>query len=237
MAKRKASKRPRKTNARAPRKAAPARRAVEAALAGIAHDIRTPLTGIMALAELLAASDIGAREREWAKAIKSGADHLAVLSSLIVDAARADAARLVLRHEPFSPRALAETVGQALVARAGNRNVTAKIEIASDLPALVSGDALRLRAALENLGDNAVRNSPMTAASPSAPLRTGARRRVPFDFHGDRQRHRHERRGNENCCSGPSRRRARRSRGATAAPASGWSSSSASPRRWAATSR
>jgi len=28
-------------------------RAVEAALAGIAHDIRTPLTGIVALAELL----------------------------------------------------------------------------------------------------------------------------------------------------------------------------------------
>ena len=40
--------------------------AVEAALAGIAHDIRTPLTGIVALAELLASSDLGAREREWA---------------------------------------------------------------------------------------------------------------------------------------------------------------------------
>ena len=53
MAKRKASRRSRKAKAR-PRKAAPARRAVEAALAGIAHDIRTPLTGIMALAEELA---------------------------------------------------------------------------------------------------------------------------------------------------------------------------------------
>ena len=53
--------------------------AVEAALAGIAHDIRTPLTGIVALAELLASSDLGAREREWADAIKSGADHLAAL--------------------------------------------------------------------------------------------------------------------------------------------------------------
>src|SRR5262249_8238866 len=49
--------------------------AVEAALAGIAHDIRTPLTGIVALAELLASSDLGAREREWANAIKSGANH------------------------------------------------------------------------------------------------------------------------------------------------------------------
>src|SRR5947209_14455686 len=94
MAKRRLSKR-RKTKPRL-RKTAPAGRAVEAALAGIAHDIRTPLTGIVALAELLAASNIGQREREWANAIKSGADHLAALSSLIVDAARAETAKLVL---------------------------------------------------------------------------------------------------------------------------------------------
>ena len=78
MAKRKTLKRPRPVRAR--KKKAPARSAVEAALAGVVHDIRTPLTGIVALAELLAASDLGAREREWAAAIKSGADHLAVVA-------------------------------------------------------------------------------------------------------------------------------------------------------------
>src|SRR6202140_223850 len=104
MAKRKANKRAK----RKPRKT----RAVEAALAGIAHDIRTPLTGIVALAELLASSGLGAREREWANAIKSGADHLAALTTLIVDAVRADAVGLVSHNEPFSPRALAEAVAQ-----------------------------------------------------------------------------------------------------------------------------
>jgi CheY-like chemotaxis protein/nitrogen-specific signal transduction histidine kinase len=156
MAKLKASKRPRK----APTTEVPDARAVEAALAGIAHDLRTPLTGIVALAELLASSDLRAREREWANAIKSGADHLAALTSLIVDAARADAAGLVLRSEPFSPRALAEAVAQGLAARAGNKSVTADIAISPDLPVLVGGDALRLRAALENLADNAVKFTP-----------------------------------------------------------------------------
>jgi CheY-like chemotaxis protein len=132
-------------------------RAVEAALAGIAHDIRTPLTGILALAELLATSHLGQRERDWANAIKSGAEHLAALTTLIVDAAKAEAAGLVLRHEPFSPGALAETVGQVLGARAGNSNLKSETLIAPDLPALVAGDALRLRAALENLADNAVK--------------------------------------------------------------------------------
>jgi CheY-like chemotaxis protein len=131
-------------------------RAMEAALAGIAHDIRTPLTGIVALAELLAASDLGARERGWANAVKSGADHVAQLATLIVDAVRAEAKGLVLRDEPFSPRALTEAVGEALVARAGNKSVAAET-IMGTLPPLVSGDLLRIRAALENLADNAVK--------------------------------------------------------------------------------
>src|SRR4029453_13968176 len=88
--------------------------AVEAALAGIAHDIRTPLTGIVALAELLASSDLGPPEREWANAIKSGADHLAALSTLIIDAAKESAKGLVFRDESFSPVEIAETVGAAL---------------------------------------------------------------------------------------------------------------------------
>ena len=102
-------------------------RAIEAALAGIAHDIRTPLTGIVALAELLATSDLGAREREWANAVKSGADHLAALATLIVDAAKADAKGLVLRSEPFSPRALGEAVGIALAARANNKAIKSEV--------------------------------------------------------------------------------------------------------------
>jgi CheY-like chemotaxis protein/nitrogen-specific signal transduction histidine kinase len=146
---------PRRTRSRAAKPPSP--RAIELALAGIAHDVRTPLTGIVALAELLASSDLGQREREWARAIKSGADHLAALTSLIVDAARADMRGLSLRREPFSPRVLAETVGEALTARAGNKNIAAEIALADDLPAMVEGDALRLRAALENLIDNAVK--------------------------------------------------------------------------------
>ena len=193
MAKRTAKKRPRRRaplrrNARVarrpkpPKAQAPTARAVEAALAGIAHDIRTPLTGIVALAELLASSDLGQREREWANAIKSGADHLAALSSLIVDAAKADAAGLTLHREPFSPRLLAETVGEALTARAANKHVETAVTIAPDLPAMVAGDALRLRAALENLADNAVKFTAEGTVSFSAAAEPAARNRLRLVF-------------------------------------------------------
>ena len=185
MAKRTTKKQPRKARPRAAKK--PHRRAVEAALAGVAHDIRTPLTGIVALAELLASSDLGSRERAWAAAIKSGADHLAALTTLIVDAVKADAKGLTLQHEPFSPRRLAEAVAAALTARAGNKGIKTAIALASDLPALVAGDALRLRAALENLADNAVKFTgegtvTFSAGAKSARTKSANAKRVQLTF-------------------------------------------------------
>ena len=174
--------RPRRTRRAARAVKTPSPRAIEAARAGIAHDVRTPLTGIVALAELLASSGLGPREREWASAIKSGADHLAALTSLIVDAAKAEATGLTLRHEPFSPRALTQAVGQALAARAGNKDIRAETTIADDLPAMVAGDALRLRAALENLADNAVKFTPSGAVTLTAAAEPAGRGRVRLLF-------------------------------------------------------
>jgi signal transduction histidine kinase len=81
-----------KRSSRAPRKRRRAKhkpRPVEIALGGLAHDIRTPLTGILALSQLLHASDLPERERRWAEAIQGAADHLARLTTIVVDAARA----------------------------------------------------------------------------------------------------------------------------------------------------
>jgi CheY-like chemotaxis protein len=171
-------KRPQKTRARP----ALTQRAVEAALAGIAHDLRTPLTGMVALAELLSSSDLHEREREWANALRSGADHLAALTNLIVDAVRADTAGLVLRDEPFSPRALVGAVGTALAARAGNKSIKAELTVAPDLPELVSGDVVRLRAALENLADNAMKFTDTGSVAFTAGARPLANDRVSLVF-------------------------------------------------------
>ena len=122
--------------------------ATEIALASFAHEIRTPLNGILALSELIAAGDLPEREREWAAEVKSTAEHLAALATLIVDGARAHRRGLVLREEPFSLRALADAVGASLSARAEAKGLACDITIALDLPDLVIGDGVRLRAAL-----------------------------------------------------------------------------------------
>src|SRR6185312_5235270 len=82
---------------------------VEAALAAFAHEVRTPLTGILAISNLLATSDLDERERRWVDTIKAGAEHLASLATLFVDAARGGNAGV--RQDFFDLRALVRSVG------------------------------------------------------------------------------------------------------------------------------
>ena len=133
------------------------RRANETALAAYAHDVRTALTGILAPSELLASSDFGERERQWALSIKSSAEHLVSLSTSIIDAARAEAGTLTLAAAVFQPRRLIEDVAESLSARAQAKGLSAEVTVADDLPESLVGDTVRLRAALENLIDNAVK--------------------------------------------------------------------------------
>jgi two-component system, sensor histidine kinase len=132
------------------------RRAIEALLAAFAHDVRTPLTGILAFSELLATSGIGERERGWTAAIKDTAEHLAALATLIIEGARAGT-RARPRHEAFDLPRLASALAASLTARAESKNLACEIELAADLPPYVKGDPLRLRTAVENLLANAVK--------------------------------------------------------------------------------
>jgi signal transduction histidine kinase len=135
----------------------PARRSAAGALPVFAHDVRTALTGVLALGELLVRSDLGERERRWAFDIKTSAEYLAALTTLVVDAAKADVGTLILQRQAFSPRPLILALEAALTVRAESKGLRAAITIADNVPERLIGDSVRLRAAIENLLDNAVK--------------------------------------------------------------------------------
>jgi signal transduction histidine kinase/CheY-like chemotaxis protein len=156
---------------------------VEAALAVFAHEVRTPLTGILAISDLLATSELGERERRWVDTIKAGAEHLASLATLFVDAAKNHTtdrgASSGLREDLFDLKALARSAGDSLAGRAAAKGLHAEIDISSALPSLVIGDSVRLRAALENLIDNAVKFTDAGGVALSAaPVRAAKRNKT-----------------------------------------------------------
>lgn len=155
---------------------------IENALAALGHDIRTPLTGILALSELLVAADLPQRERRWADAIRSAAEHLSQSTSLVLDAVKAGAAGLVLRKDSFSPRQLADDVAASLLARAETSGLSAVISIADDVPMAAKGDPVRLRAVLENLIDNAVKFTARGEVALTVTVKPTPRKRVQLTF-------------------------------------------------------
>jgi two-component system, sensor histidine kinase len=156
--------------------------ATDDVLAVFAHDIRTALTGILALGELLASSNLAERERRWAAGVKASAEHLASLTTLVIDAAKADAGKLTLQQEVFRPRRLIAELGETLAARAETKGLRAEVIGAEDLPELLLGDAVRLRAALENLIDNAVKFTDAGVVRLQAQASRAARGRAKLTF-------------------------------------------------------
>ena len=155
---------------------------VEAALAAFAHEVRTPLTGILAISDLLATSDLDERERRWVDTIKAGAEHLASLATLFVDAARSGNSGLGVRQDFFDLRALARNAGDSLAGRAAAKGLQASVEISEKLPAFVTGDPVRLRAALENLIDNAVKFTEQGGVALTVEPVRGGRGKVGVSF-------------------------------------------------------
>ena len=160
----------------------PDSRVVEAALAAFAHEVRTPLTGILAISSLLATSEVGERERRWIDTIRVGAEHLAALATLFVDAARHDSAGLAVRQDFFDLQALSRAMGDSLAGRAAAKGLQSQVGIAAKLPVFVIGDPVRLRAALENLIDNAVKFTQQGTVTLDVAARAGRGDRLEVTF-------------------------------------------------------
>jgi signal transduction histidine kinase/ActR/RegA family two-component response regulator len=125
-------------------------------LASVSHDIRTPLNGVVGMADALAKSRLEAASKEQVEVIRSCAVALQRLLGDVLDLARIEQGRLQLEAAPFSITKLIEDVAGAARALAEAKNLELRAEGGEGIPRLV-GDELRIRQVLTNLVDNAIK--------------------------------------------------------------------------------
>jgi CheY-like chemotaxis protein len=121
-------------------------------IAVAAHEIRTPLGGILALADLLLAEDHSAGARGHASALKASAEHLFdVATSLLGGDARQERTAEV-RLSEFVAR-----VATPIAARSTLKGVAFQAVVGPDVPERIVVDEGALRQIVDNLADNALR--------------------------------------------------------------------------------
>ena len=126
-------------------------------LATVSHEFRTPLNGILGMADLVLGTGLDPEQRTYVEAVRTSGTALLTLIDGILDFSRIEAGRIDLAAEPFDVAALAEGVVELLAPRAQDKGLEIAIDIHDDLPKLRIGDADRVRQILTNLAGNAVK--------------------------------------------------------------------------------
>jgi len=141
----------------------------------VSHEMRTPLTAIQGMTELLADYELdAARRREMHVAINEEVKRLTRMIGEYLDITRLESGATVMRLSPVRVENVVERVLLLLDAVAAQRGSRIVRQFAPDLPALLADPDLLARA-VENLVSNAIKYSPpQTEITVSATCDAGA---------------------------------------------------------------
>jgi signal transduction histidine kinase len=141
-----------------------ARRRAEAAaqaktelIAMLSHDIRTPLTAIMAVASLLQRSALTPEQQAAVRVLSSSSSAVLGLVNQILDHSRIESGTLSLHERAFDLRKLACELVANLEPLARDKGIALRCIVEKRLPAAVVGDSTKLGQILGNLVGNALK--------------------------------------------------------------------------------
>ncbi|MGI9083923.1 MAG: sensor histidine kinase [Aeromicrobium sp.] len=130
-------------------------------LAWLSHDLRTPVSGVLAMAEALEDGVVDRPEdvREYAGLIRSETNRLAGMIDDLFELARIDAGDLRLELEPVPVADVLRSAVQASRPSADRRGVRLEVDVPADVSQAL-GEGPALVRVVRNLLGNAIRHTP-----------------------------------------------------------------------------
>ncbi|CAL5204932.1 unnamed protein product [Lathyrus oleraceus] len=125
-------------------------------LATMSHEIRSPLSGVVSMAEILSTTKLDREQRQLLDVMLSSGDLVLQLINDILDLSKVESGVMKLEATKFRPREVVKHVLQTAAASL-QKILTLEGHVADDVPIEVTGDVLRIRQILTNLISNAIK--------------------------------------------------------------------------------
>lgn len=126
-------------------------------LANMSHEVRTPLNGVLGMAQVMAIDTLSEVQGRRLKILQESGQSLLALLNSILDIARLETGAVRLRAETFDLAGLVEASCAAFSGAAMAKDLDLTADIAPELRGRWVGDPMRLRQVLGNLVANAVK--------------------------------------------------------------------------------
>ncbi|PBS13226.1 histidine kinase [Lysobacteraceae bacterium NML93-0792] len=126
-------------------------------LATLGHEVRTPMTGVLGMSELLLDTELDPRQRDYTLAIRRAGDHLMRLVNDALDLARIEAGKLQLDPQTFDLHGMVQDIVSLCAPMARQKALDFDVTLAPDTMQWVQGDPTRVRQILLNLIGNALK--------------------------------------------------------------------------------
>lgn len=127
------------------------------AVTNIVHELRTPISGIMGMSELLMDMEIENEQKDNINIIYQCCKRMNSLISDLFDIIRLKNKKLMLQEEEFNFRLMIDNVIIFYSNRISEKNLKLTVNISEDIPVYLIGDEFRLAQILDNLLSNAIK--------------------------------------------------------------------------------
>ena len=141
----------------AKRKADEANQAKGRFLANMSHEMRTPLNGVIAMADVLRETPLSESQREIVETMTTSAHLLLAQIEDVLDMAKIEAGRVAIESRPFEPSRMLPATVKVILPQARYKGLAVNVDISPSLSGWVLGDAHHLRQVVLNLLANAVK--------------------------------------------------------------------------------
>lgn len=126
-------------------------------LANMSHEIRTPMNGVLGMLELLMATDLNSRQKDFADLIYRSSHSLLSILNSVLDLSKIEAGKLVLEPVRTNLRRQLEEIVSLMQPLAEKKKIELVLKYPPSVPENVVVDSGRLRQVFINLLSNAVK--------------------------------------------------------------------------------